>query len=132
MSIYSHVWLGSENDPQPVFRDETPEAFDWPEGAVMAVAFTREAFPNLENVDSRLPRTDFFSINGFPIDIDKQIATTLSEEIKTELQVYPWNWRRWFPEDWEPVINSPKILAHTRALSPFARAVATITQELAP
>lgn len=101
MSVYSHIWLGSETDPRPTFRDEEPHNFMWPRGAVMAVVFRPEHFTHLPaHIRSQLPTVEFIGRDGWPTELPARRKERLPDGLKKEFQTFPWGWREMTDRDW--------------------------------
>jgi hypothetical protein len=132
MTTPRSIYLGKDTDPTPVFRDEVPDAFDWPEGAVMAVTFERERFGHMANeIVRELPRTEFFGKDGWPLELPEARKSELSDLIKLEFQVYPRGWRRWSERTWQHARLFPKNFARARAQGALIRGFLPATNALA-
>jgi cation transport regulator ChaB len=125
------LFLGSTEDPQPVWRDEAEDADSWPEGAVFRIEFTRERFPHVNERQCRLPRTDCFGCDGWPCDLPEEIKHQLPESLKSEFQVFPWDWRDWDEETWRRARLWPEHCAQIRVLSSALSPLAEIASSLA-
>ncbi len=135
-SIDRSIFVGSAEDPQPVFREEAKDAASWPEGAVMAVTFARERYPHIATrIRSALPRTDYFGIDGWPVDLGEDLKRILSTVMKLEFQVHPWGWRDWTWEDgggWDEACESPQLFRRCRGQAGLAHAMVTTAGAFAP
>jgi hypothetical protein len=125
------IFLGNDSDPQPVFRHEGAHDSDWPERAVMMIAFTRTAFPAVSR--SGLPdatRIDYFDETGWPVDLPEERRAELSPAMKREFQVYPWDWRNWGERGWRCAVNRPRAFAIARRRIGAVRQVVQLTSTL--
>lgn len=117
-----HFYLGTDSDPKPVFRDEAPTAFEWPEGSVMAVYFAAEDFPGVaRNEPHRVNRAEFFDDAGWPIELAPHLKASLPMETKREFQVFPQRWRDWSEDRWRIAHENPTWFARLRAQVGLAR-----------
>lgn len=104
--------------PAPVFRAEAPSAFDWPEGAVMAVVFRKEDFPGFSwdnYYEGKESFVEFYGSDGWPCDLPAERKGTLSDIIKTEFQVDPNAWRTWKEHTWQHASAHPELWPRVRA-----------------
>jgi len=126
MNVHS-VYLGSSNDPQPVFRDDSPEAFEWPDGAVMAVVFRKEDFPGFRwDTYYETPSfTEFYTADGWPVGFPLE-QKNLSELVRRELQVCPGPWRTWHSRTWQLARLDPELFVRIRGQAPIVRVLITI------
>lgn len=132
MSKFAHIFLGGEHDPKPVFRDEVPDAFAWPEGAVMAVTFTEEQFSGLSiQARARESRTEFFGEDGWPIEFGSDRKLRLAEGMKLEFQVFPWGWRSMGDRDWSDAEwdQAPAAFKAARRQAGIARKIVALLPE---
>ncbi len=112
------LYLGSDEDPRPVFRDEEPGAHDWPEDAVMAITFTAERFSHLAlRPGETLPQTEFFGSDGWPIDLPQFRKISLPAQLRKEFQIEPHGWRFWNVRTWQRMHRFPDNLACAREQS---------------
>lgn len=132
MTTYSSIYLGTDCDPKPCFKDEAPDAFDWPEDAVMAVTFERERFGHMaEEIVRELPRTDFYGADGWPLPLPEARKRELSDLMKAEFQAQPWGWRTWTVADWDRARTAPRAFRLARRHTGLARHLARTTAPLA-
>ncbi|MDD2786064.1 MAG: hypothetical protein PHS79_04210 [Patescibacteria group bacterium] len=125
------IYLGSSSDPQPVFRNEAADAADWPEGAVMAIAFKAEDFPGAGcKIRASLPCTEYYGSDGWPIDLPSAVKQEQPWEIKRELQVYPWLWREMKPSHWVRARSCPEAFEIARKEAAIVRALVKHTSKL--
>lgn len=125
------IYLGSSEDPQPIFRDEAADGASWPEGAALAVTFTKERFGHLACGD-QLPRTDFFGGDGWPLDFDAGRKAILPDALKRGFQVHPWGWRRWDAWTWLRAQQCPLRFAQPRNLGPMGAGITRAASPSAP
>lgn len=111
------IYLGSAEDPQPIFRDEAADGATWPEGAVMAIAFTEERFPGAFMTAFPPHAVDYFDAGGWPLDLPVDLKRSLPVEMKREFQVAPLTWRAWNDSRWTLAHDDPAWFARLRAPS---------------
>jgi hypothetical protein len=131
-SEFAYLYLGTPGvDPRPVFRDLSPSGVqepdgrltEWPSDAVFAVTFRPDDNrPLPESTRRELPRTDFFSADGWPIDLPSEHCS-LSSLVKREFQTFPQSWREWGDGDWKRANLRPEMVGRVRALGSVLRPV---------
>lgn len=124
-SEYRDAWLGGETDPQPVFRDLSPEGVraadgalvPWPDVAVFAVEFTAQAFPAVRHVYPAGLGVRFYDAEGLPVDLPPERRCGLSQDAKIELQVYPTDWQSFSEWAWRTLREKPQVFARDRIVA---------------
>lgn len=131
MSKYLSIYLGDIRDPKPVFRDEDPGLFAWPEGSVFAVAFRPGDFQGVAaHIRKTLPSVEFFGTDGWPVEMPLELKAALPPILKLEFQVHPWGWRSFSERDWARVKRDPELLPISRQQAGFARALLPLLSPL--
>lgn len=129
--IEKSVFLGEPGDPEPIWRAEAPDAFEWPESAAFAVTFSPERFENTSRwIRERLPLTEFYGADGWPLDLPEE-RKTLPIEIRQDFQVFPNRWSDWNERTWKYAQEFPEMLRRSRALAALSRPIAELTSKLA-
>jgi len=127
------IYLGTNANPKPVFRADNPDAFDWPNGAVMAVEFRDENFPGVgPHRNEQLPLVEFYGEDGWPLALLPGLKSVLSETIRRELQVFHWGWRHWQPSTWSKAQHFPDVFAKRRTQQAPARRIVEAYSPSAP
>lgn len=121
-SKFAPLYLGHAHDVQPVYRDLEPSAHEWPEGAVMAVTFNHEAFPEYNHLLPEGCRTEYFGADGWPVDLPS-MHRSLDEAMKVEFQTFPRDWRNWSIHDWRAARLFPKTFRRSRAQGRLIRRI---------
>ncbi len=128
------IYLGDpSSDPPPVWREDAPDAFKWPEGAVFAVVFVRPdpvTFWWNSHYGDVASFTEFFGEDGWPVAFpaDKR---DLAERLRRELQAAIHDWRGWEQHEWESVRNHPHLCGRFRKLKHVLTGLAEHTSALA-
>lgn len=124
MSKFVSLYLGGEDDPKPVFRDDAPGALTWPDGAVMAVYFAAADFPGVHHRHpERVNRYEFFDAEGWPLTLPEERKRTLPREMKREFQLCPLRWRDWGARDWRIAHDDPTWFSRIREQAKLVRAI---------
>lgn len=121
MSIDHSVYLGSDTDPTPTWRQEAPSTSDWPEGAAFSVLFTKPDFPSSQ------PATciAYFGCDGWPVGFPEELKD-LSDVVKLELQTHPWPWQEFEASVWARCRRRPSSLKQCRCTAPLSLALTRI------
>jgi hypothetical protein len=115
------IYLGDpSSDPPPVWREDAPDAFEWPEGAVFAVVFNRPSYAMSPmsfwaacygDVPSF---TQLYGNDGWPVDFPNE-RKDLSEIMRREIQVSYCGWETWDEAEWKHAKRYPHLWLQGRA-----------------
>jgi len=129
-NIDKSVFLGCGEVPVPVWPDEAADADNWPDAAVFKVHFNSDNSRGASTVSCELPQTEFFGRDGWPCEFPEDLKRVLSNQIKLELQTFPWGWTGFSSNDWRKLSAEPSRLSRSRAMAAIARLAVQATSQL--
>ena len=128
--IDKSMFQGDGEGPEPVWRDEAEDATTWPVGAAFKIHFTPENSPGASVTYCELPRTEFYGIDGWPLDISEERKCSLPLSMRRRFQIFPSAWHRWSDVEWVRVLEHPEHFDRIRTRWSILRPLARITSRI--
>jgi len=128
--IDKSCFLGGGEGPEPTWRDEASDAGDWPADAAFKIHFTPENSPGASITQCELPRTEFYGIDGWPLNLSEERKCSLPPSMRRQFQIFPSAWHRWSDVEWVRVLAHPEHFERLRTRWSILRPLAQLTSRI--